>query len=62
MFKSLSIQSYLTAIKSTLDMLLCLKNFPSELVEKHNKPEIEMNDHDKSCKHLCLKPILISRS
>ena len=45
-----------------MDSVLCLRNFPSELVEKHNKPEIEMFDHDKSNKALVLKPIVLARS
>ena len=39
-----------------------LSNHRHELVEKHNKPEIEMHDHDKSNKALILKPIVLARS
>lgn len=33
---------YLECIRHTLEASLCLRNFPSELVERHNKPEIEI--------------------
>ena len=55
-------KGYTEAIEKTLESVLCLRNFPSELVEKHNKPEIEMYDHDKSNKCVVLKPIMIARS
>lgn len=33
---------YLTAIRHSLDSALCLRNFPSQVVERHNKPEVEV--------------------
>lgn len=46
-----------------LNVALCLRDFPSELVEKHNKPEIEMFAMNKNeCKPLNLNPIFIARS
>lgn len=33
--------SYLACIRSTLDAALCVRNFASEEVERHNKPEVE---------------------
>jgi actin related protein 2/3 complex, subunit 4 len=33
---------YLTAIRTSLDSALCLRNFPSQVVERHNKPEVEL--------------------
>lgn len=33
---------YLTAIRHSLDSALCLRNFPSQVVERHNKPEVEL--------------------
>lgn len=40
-----------------------MRDFPSELVEKHNKPEIEMFAMNKNeCKPLNLNPIFIARS
>ena len=37
---------------------MCLRNFPSQLVERHNKPEIET----RGSKELLLNPIKISRN
>ncbi|RUS13395.1 actin-related protein ARPC3 [Endogone sp. FLAS-F59071] len=36
-----TLRPYLTAVRSTLTAALCLENFPSQVVERHNKPEIE---------------------
>ena len=33
---------YLDCVSSTLTASLCLRNFPSQLVERHNKPEVEI--------------------
>ena len=30
---------YLNCVRSTLTAALCLRNFPSQIVERHNKPE-----------------------
>jgi len=37
---------------------MCLENFSSQIVEKHNKPEVEV----RASKELLLTPILISRN
>ena len=36
-----TLQGYLKAIRVTLDAALCIRNFASQVVERHNKPEIE---------------------
>merc|ERR1712166_405967 len=36
-----AMESYLACIRSTLDAALCLRNFASQDVERHNKPEVE---------------------
>lgn len=33
---------YLAAIRNSLDSALCLRNFPSQVIERHNKPEVEL--------------------
>ncbi|CAK9304243.1 unnamed protein product [Gordionus sp. m RMFG-2023] len=38
---ALSSIPYLKAVETTLTACLCITNFPSEYVEKHDKPEIE---------------------
>merc|ERR1719163_2229799 len=49
---------YLNTVRSTLDAALCLRNFPSQLVERHNKPEVEV----RGSKELLLNPITIART
>ena len=38
----LSLATYTAAIKDSLNVTLCLRDFPSEIVEKDNKPEVEL--------------------
>ena len=45
-------------MRSTLDAALCLRNFPSQVVERHNKPEVEV----RGSKELLLNPITIART
>ena len=49
--------TYLNAIERTLTAALCLQNFGSQKVERHNKPEVEMQDS----KELLMTPVVISR-
>ena len=37
-----TLQPYVNCIRHTLDAALCLRNFPSQVVERHNKPEVEV--------------------
>ena len=37
-----ALKPYLDVIGRTLHAALCLRNFPSQLIERHNKPEIEV--------------------
>mmetsp|Transcript_127401 Transcript_127401/g.309682 ORF Transcript_127401/g.309682 Transcript_127401/m.309682 type:complete len:171 (+) Transcript_127401:110-622(+) len=53
-----ALKPYLTCIRHTLDAALCLRNFPSQTVERHNKPEVEV----RGSKELLLNPVTISRS
>eukprot|EP00179_Madagascaria_erythrocladioides_P029241 CAMPEP_0198340410 /NCGR_PEP_ID=MMETSP1450-20131203/44173_1 /TAXON_ID=753684 ORGANISM="Madagascaria erythrocladiodes, Strain CCMP3234" /NCGR_SAMPLE_ID=MMETSP1450 /ASSEMBLY_ACC=CAM_ASM_001115 /LENGTH=186 /DNA_ID=CAMNT_0044045385 /DNA_START=99 /DNA_END=659 /DNA_ORIENTATION=+ len=36
---------YLNCVRRTLTAALCLQNFSSQMVERHNKPEVEAKDH-----------------
>ncbi|OXU20181.1 hypothetical protein TSAR_001750 [Trichomalopsis sarcophagae] len=56
--ESSSLKPYLTAVRRTLTAAMCLENFSSQIVEKHNKPEVEV----QASKELLLTPILISRN
>eukprot|EP00743_Colponemidia_sp_Colp-15_P001476 GILK01001615.1.p1 GENE.GILK01001615.1~~GILK01001615.1.p1 ORF type:complete len:183 (-),score=23.21 GILK01001615.1:109-621(-) len=49
---------YLNAIRHTLNAALCIENFASQLVERHNKPEIEA----RHSKELILQPLIIARN
>jgi len=56
--KNSALKSYLDAVKGTLNSALCLRNFPSQTVERHNKPEVEV----RTSKELILNPLTIARS
>eukprot|EP01101_Sappina_pedata_P009894 TRINITY_DN6101_c0_g1_i1.p2 TRINITY_DN6101_c0_g1~~TRINITY_DN6101_c0_g1_i1.p2 ORF type:complete len:178 (+),score=95.23 TRINITY_DN6101_c0_g1_i1:26-535(+) len=49
---------YINALKATLTASVCLRNFGSQLVERHNKPEIEAGKN----KELLLQPVIVSRN
>ena len=49
---------YLTIIRDTLEQALCLKNFPSQLYEKINRPQVEVRESLE----LINKPVIISRN
>ncbi|RUS31144.1 hypothetical protein BC938DRAFT_478393 [Jimgerdemannia flammicorona] len=53
-----TLRPYLTAVRSTLTAALCLENFPSQVVERHNKPEIEA----RTSPEVLLNPLVISRN
>jgi len=49
---------YLNAIRATLTAAMCLENFASQVVERHNKPEVEARQN----KELLMNPLVISRN
>ena len=53
-----SYKHYLTIIRDSLEQALCLKNFPSQLYEKINRPQVEVRESLE----LINKPIIISRN
>ncbi|XP_061436327.1 actin-related protein 2/3 complex subunit 4-like [Lethenteron reissneri] len=53
-----TLRPYLNAVRATLQATLCLENFSSQVVERHNKPEVEV----RSGKELLLQPVMISRN
>ncbi|XP_067929079.1 actin-related protein 2/3 complex subunit 4-like [Watersipora subatra] len=55
---SATLKPYLEAVRRTLHASMCLENFSSQVVERHNKPEVEV----KSSKELLLTPVVISRN
>mmetsp|Transcript_17136 Transcript_17136/g.15468 ORF Transcript_17136/g.15468 Transcript_17136/m.15468 type:complete len:172 (+) Transcript_17136:50-565(+) len=54
-----ALKSYLDCVNKTLDAALCLRNFPSQNVERHNKPEVEIKGGNKE---LLLNPVIIART
>jgi actin related protein 2/3 complex subunit 4 len=50
-------QPYFDCIKRTLHAAICLTNYPSQAVERHNKPEVEAMTSDE----LLMNPITICR-
>jgi hypothetical protein len=54
----MSLQSYLANLKAALRPALCLHNFPSQRVERHNYPAIEVQTHPE----LLLPPVTVTRS
>ncbi|XP_054160922.1 actin-related protein 2/3 complex subunit 4-like [Oppia nitens] len=55
---SATLRPYLLAVRRTLEAAICLVDFNSQVVERHNKPEIEV----KSSKELILNSVVISRN
>lgn len=41
-FQSATLKPYLNAVRHTLTAAMCLENFSSQIVERHNKPEVEV--------------------
>ena len=39
---SITLTNYLANMQKALDIALCVRDFASMKVEKHNKPEVEM--------------------
>lgn len=42
LLQTATLRPYLNAVKATLQAALCLENFSSQVVERHNKPEVEV--------------------
>eukprot|EP00118_Oscarella_pearsei_P024746 m.306712 g.306712 ORF g.306712 m.306712 type:complete len:169 (+) comp41523_c0_seq1:61-567(+) len=55
---SATLRPYLNAVRATLEAAMCLENFSSQVVERHNKPEVEI----RSNKEVLLSPVVVSRN
>ena len=53
-----SYKPYLALIRDTLDQALCLRNIPSQLYEKINRPQVEV----KESAEFVNKPVIIARN
>ena len=56
--QSATLKPYLMAVKRTLQAAMCVENFSSQKVERHNKPEIEVRESPE----MLLNPVVISRN
>ncbi|KNC77090.1 actin-like protein 2/3 complex subunit 4 [Sphaeroforma arctica JP610] len=54
----MTLRPYLDAVRSSLNAAVCLTNFSSQIVERHNKPEVEV----QTSKELVCTPLYISRN
>ena len=52
------LKPYLCIIRDTLDFALDLRNFPSQLYEKINRPQVEVKENSE----LLMKPITVCRN
>nr|ACO11033.1 Actin-related protein 2/3 complex subunit 4 [Caligus rogercresseyi] len=55
---SATLKPYLLCVKRSLEAAMCLENFNSQKVERHNKPMIEIQESTE----LLLNPLIISRN
>jgi len=53
-----TLRPYLNAVRATLNAAMTLQNFGSQMVERHNKPEIEARQN----KELLLTPVVVARN
>ena len=53
-----TLRPYLQAVRHTLTASMCLQNFASQIVERHNVPEVEAG----TSKEVLLNPLVISRT
>eukprot|EP00178_Gracilaria_changii_P004653 TRINITY_DN17568_c0_g1_i1.p1 TRINITY_DN17568_c0_g1~~TRINITY_DN17568_c0_g1_i1.p1 ORF type:complete len:169 (+),score=33.89 TRINITY_DN17568_c0_g1_i1:95-601(+) len=53
-----TLQPYVKAVRTTITAAMCLQNFGSQVVERHNKPEVEAREN----KELLLNPVIVSRN
>jgi actin related protein 2/3 complex subunit 4 len=51
-------QPYLQCVRNTLTAAMCIQNFACQEVERHNKPEIEVQKNPE----LLLNPVVITRN
>ena len=58
LLQAATLKPYLNAVRSSLTAAMCLENFESQMVERHNKPEVEV----RSNKELLLTPLVVSRN
>lgn len=55
---SATLAPYLDAVRATLQAAICLEQFSSQVVERHNKPEVEV----RTSKELLMTPVVVARN
>lgn len=55
---STTLRPYLNTVRHTLQAVMCLEDFSSQLVERHNKPEVEVCES----KEILLTPVVVCRN
>uniref|UniRef100_A0A7S3D1U7 Actin-related protein 2/3 complex subunit 4 n=1 Tax=Palpitomonas bilix TaxID=652834 RepID=A0A7S3D1U7_9EUKA len=58
---ALAHKPYLNCIRETLTAAMCIQNFGCQVVERHNKPEVEASNTQRS-EELLMNPIVIARN
>ena len=53
---------YLNCVRASLNAALCLQNFASQDVERHNKPEVEVATWTKNNPELLMNRLVVSRN
>ena len=48
-----ALKPYLNAVQRSLTASACLRNFPSQTVERHNKPEAEVRHNEGDAEPHC---------
>lgn len=54
---SITLQKYLAEVRAALICASCLHNFPCQVLERHNKPEVEI----QTSPELILDPVTVER-
>ncbi len=55
-------EAYIASIRSSLNTALCLRDFPSILSEKDNKPYIELSGYRQKIDPFIMTPIHLARN
>mmetsp|Transcript_15330 Transcript_15330/g.21446 ORF Transcript_15330/g.21446 Transcript_15330/m.21446 type:complete len:171 (+) Transcript_15330:61-573(+) len=53
-----TLRTYLNCVRSTMTAAMCLQNFASQQVERHNKPEVEIRTN----KELLMNKVVVARN
>merc|ERR1712063_119193 len=57
-----TLRPYLNCVRASLDAAMCLQNFASQEVERHNKPEVEAAAFYSKNSELLMNKLVVSRN